>query len=45
MTSFSALMGHSRSRSLLHMVFIGYGLHLPEAKYDDFDSPEMPFRL
>jgi Zn-dependent M28 family amino/carboxypeptidase len=25
------------------LVFIGYGLHLPEAKYDDFDSPEMPF--
>ncbi len=25
------------------LVFIGYGLHLPEVKYDDFDSPEMPF--
>ena len=25
------------------LVFIGYGLHLPEAKYDDFDSPEMAF--
>jgi Zn-dependent M28 family amino/carboxypeptidase len=25
------------------LVFIGYGLHLPEAKYDDFDSTEMPF--
>jgi Zn-dependent M28 family amino/carboxypeptidase len=24
------------------LVFIGYGLHLPEAKYDDFDSPEVP---
>jgi Zn-dependent M28 family amino/carboxypeptidase len=24
------------------LVFIGYGLHLPEAKYDDFDSPELP---
>jgi Zn-dependent M28 family amino/carboxypeptidase len=24
------------------LIFIGYGLHLPEAKYDDFDSPEMP---
>jgi len=24
------------------LVFIGYGLHLPEAGYDDFDSPEMP---
>ena len=24
------------------LVFIGYGLHLPEAKYDDFDSAEMP---
>ncbi|MBV8731021.1 MAG: peptidase M28, partial [Acidobacteriia bacterium] len=25
------------------LVFLGYGLHLPEAKYDDFDSPEVPF--
>ncbi len=25
------------------LVFIGYGLHLPEAKYDDFDSREVPF--
>jgi Zn-dependent M28 family amino/carboxypeptidase len=25
------------------LMFIGYGLHLPEAKYDDFDSPEVPF--
>src|SRR5580658_10106730 len=25
------------------LVFIGYGLHLPEAKYDDFDSPEVHF--
>jgi Zn-dependent M28 family amino/carboxypeptidase len=24
------------------LVFIGYGLHLPESKYDDFDSPELP---
>src|SRR5215472_17695142 len=24
------------------LVFIGYGLHIPEAKYDDFDSPEVP---
>jgi Zn-dependent M28 family amino/carboxypeptidase len=24
------------------LVFIGYGLHLPEAKYDDFDSPGLP---
>lgn len=24
------------------LVFIGYGLHLPEAKYDDFDSRELP---
>jgi Zn-dependent M28 family amino/carboxypeptidase len=24
------------------LVFIGYGLHLPQAKYDDFDSPELP---
>jgi Zn-dependent M28 family amino/carboxypeptidase len=23
------------------LIFIGYGLHLPEAKYDDFDSPEV----
>jgi Zn-dependent M28 family amino/carboxypeptidase len=25
------------------LVFIGYGLHLPEAKYDDFNSPEVPW--
>jgi Zn-dependent M28 family amino/carboxypeptidase len=25
------------------LIFIGYGLHLPEARYDDFDSPEVPF--
>ena len=24
------------------LVFIGYGLHLPEAHYDDFDSPQLP---
>ena len=24
------------------LIFIGYGLHLPESKYDDFDSPEVP---
>jgi Zn-dependent M28 family amino/carboxypeptidase len=24
------------------LVFIGYGLHLPEAGYDDFDSKEVP---
>ncbi len=24
------------------LVFLGYGLHLPEAHYDDFDSPEVP---
>ncbi len=24
------------------LVFIGYGLHLPEARYDDFDSAEVP---
>jgi hypothetical protein len=24
------------------LVFIGYGLHLPEAKYDDFNSAELP---
>ena len=24
------------------LVFIGYGLHLPEAKYDDFDSLKVP---
>lgn len=24
------------------LVFIGYGLHLPEAKYDDFNSLELP---
>src|ERR1700757_1611757 len=26
------------------LVFIGYGLHLPEAKYDDFDSTEVPWK-
>ncbi len=25
------------------LVFIGYGLHLPEAKYDDFNSAEVPW--
>jgi Zn-dependent M28 family amino/carboxypeptidase len=25
------------------LVFIGYGLHLPESKYDDFNSPEVPW--
>ena len=25
------------------LVFIGYGLHLPEVKYDDFDSAEVPY--
>jgi Zn-dependent M28 family amino/carboxypeptidase len=25
------------------LVFVGYGLHLPEANYDDLDSPEVPF--
>jgi Zn-dependent M28 family amino/carboxypeptidase len=25
------------------LVFIGYGLHLPEANYDDFDSSQVPF--
>lgn len=24
------------------LVFIGYGLHVPEANHDDFDSPEVP---
>jgi hypothetical protein len=24
-------------------VFIGYGLHLPESKYDDFDSADVPW--
>jgi Zn-dependent M28 family amino/carboxypeptidase len=24
------------------LVFLGYGLHLPEANYDDFNSPELP---
>ena len=24
------------------LVFIGYGLHLPESQYDDFDSAELP---
>jgi Zn-dependent M28 family amino/carboxypeptidase len=25
------------------LVFVGYGLHLPEARYDDFDSADVPF--
>lgn len=25
------------------LVFIGYGLHIPEAHYDDFNSSEVPF--
>ena len=25
------------------LVFIGYGLHLPDAKYDDFNSAEVPW--
>jgi Zn-dependent M28 family amino/carboxypeptidase len=25
------------------LMFIGYGLHLPEAKYDDFNSAEVPW--
>ena len=25
------------------LVFIGYGLHLPDSGYDDFNSPELPF--
>ena len=25
------------------LVFVGYGLHLPESQYDDFDSAEVPF--
>src|SRR5260370_29832633 len=24
------------------LVFIGYGLHLPESQYDDFNSAEVP---
>lgn len=26
------------------LVFVGYGLHLPEAKYDDFDSTSVPWK-
>jgi hypothetical protein len=25
------------------LVFIGYGLHLPDSNYDDFNSPEVPW--
>jgi hypothetical protein len=25
------------------LVFLGYGLHLPEAHYDDFNSPDVPY--
>ncbi len=37
----------SRAPQLPHveapLVFVGYGLHLPEQHYDDFDSAEVPF--
>lgn len=33
----SAQVGHVEAP----LVFIGYGLHLPESKYDDFDSSEV----
>jgi hypothetical protein len=40
-----AILG-SRSAQLKNvdapLVFIGYGLHLPESKYDDFNSAEVP---
>ena len=42
-----ALLG-ARSAQVDHvdapLVFIGYGLHLPEAKYDDFNSPAVPWK-
>ena len=42
-----AILG-SRSAQLKEvnapLVFIGYGLHLPESKYDDFDSAEVPWK-
>lgn len=42
-----ALLG-ARSAQVDHvdapLVFIGYGLHLPEAKYDDFDSQAVPWK-
>lgn len=31
-----------RAVTKVPLVFIGYGLHLPEAKYDDFNSAEVP---
>ena len=34
----SAQVGHVEAP----LVFIGYGLHLPESKYDDFNSAEVP---
>ena len=41
-----AILG-SRSPQLAQvdapLVFLGYGLHLPESHYDDFDSGEVPF--
>src|SRR6202041_1953675 len=41
-----AILG-SRSAQLKNvdapLVFIGYGLHLPESKYDDFNSAEVPW--
>ena len=33
----------SRRSIAAPLVFIGYGLTSAEAKYDDFDSPEVPF--
>jgi len=40
-----AILGsRSAQRAVVNvpLVFIGYGLHLPEAKYDDFNSAEVP---
>ncbi len=36
----SAQVGHVEAP----LVFIGYGLHLPESKYDDFNSAEVPLK-
>ena len=40
-----AILGTQRpqpKKIIAPLVFIGYGLHLPESKYDDFDSAELP---
>jgi Zn-dependent M28 family amino/carboxypeptidase len=35
--------GRQPSSIAAPLVFVGYGLHIPEAKYDDLDSAEVPW--